>query len=283
MKIIVLILISLLMLSCDENNFPKVYLLDQLRIIGVTVDTPEITDPGAPVAINVTPIIADYNGAGRTLTLTIVGCIDPGIGVGADPSCENSLDRTVLSPAAAIPMAGGSGFYDTPNFIGPVNTAYNISIPTGTLALRSSIDQFNGVAYILELIVTTGSEEIRTFKRIIISTKTANQNPPTPSIEVNGAAAATLPSGEATISLSIAGTISESYGFKNSAGITETINEETSLAWFVTGGEIDYDKLDPTDSAKWKAPSSAPLGQNVVILGLVRDNRGGLSFVKHEF
>ena len=67
--------------------------------------------PGDTVTF--TPILSDINGAGRTISYSVQACIDPGVGIGAEPVCT-SPDPTSIQTGTVVLPAGASQTYTGP-------------------------------------------------------------------------------------------------------------------------------------------------------------------------
>ena len=133
-------------------------------------------------------MVSDLN-AGRSLTYTAVGCIDPGVGYGATPSCAGVAGATALQ----------SGTITTTTLDPTTNTntgsapSIAVPIPSTILANRNPVDSYNGVAYLMIYTLSAaananaGSTQVVSFKRIIASTRTPkNNNPGITNVTVSG-------------------------------------------------------------------------------------------------
>lgn len=252
-------------LSCGGGDFPKYYQLGDLRILAITAPTPEVA-PGTTVTL--TPYISDLNGAGRTIAYSAEACTDPGVAFGAEPSCAKATDRVSLGTGNLAGLAG-------PNYTGAVTT-FNVTVPASILTGRSAIDAHNGVAYLFVLTLTpSGSKSVTSFKRLIASSKaTKNSNPTLSDILANGSSLAALPATNSTLAPSIAAGSSESYTWQSLTGSTPQ-SEVLSMSWFTSDGTLDKSRTTSTESNGWKPPGTAPAGRNVLLIGVLRDDRGG--------
>jgi len=58
-------------------------------------------------------------------------------------------------------------------------------------------------------------------------------------------------------------------------GSRSTDTESLVVSWFVTSGSLDRQKSAAAQDNPWDAPAAAPAGQNVLVVAVVRDQRGG--------
>ncbi|MGE0633937.1 MAG: hypothetical protein AB7O96_16100, partial [Pseudobdellovibrionaceae bacterium] len=249
-KHFILFTVSFALLSCNENELPKAYQLDKLRILAIHADSPELADSALPASVNITTYVSDTNGDGRVLQFTAAACPDPGVAYGAEPTCDgNPLKVDLAVPdVTATSQAANSGIFGLPNLTGAI-PAFSVAVPTGLLTGRSAIDQYNGVAYLVTIKVRGGGESARSFKRIFVSTKpTQNSNPTISDIKSNGASLATLPSGEVELTSTI-GT-AETYTVKSADG-DDSRTERLYTSWYVNKGELKSSITLDGEESKW--------------------------------
>lgn len=283
MKSLCLIFMSLCLLSCGDSKLPKYIELKELRVLGLIADTPEI-DPGGTATI--TAIVSDINET-TGLTDEAKACVEPGVGYGAEPTCEgNPTAVTVKSgTVAGADMSLAKGFTG-------IASSFSITAPASGIifAQRTAQDQFNGISYLVTYKVTNSAGlSVKSFKRIIVSTRPSgekNHNPSTTAILNSGAAFSgnTLPAGQAlTISPQLGSPAGEAYTYKLADGSLKSRQEELSTTWFISDGELKYYRTIGAETNQWTAPGTAPVGRDVYLLAVTRDGRGGLSFQKKCF
>jgi hypothetical protein len=267
--------------GCGGSNLPDYNLLASLRVLALQADKPE-AHPGDTVTI--TPYASDINGGGRALTFSAEACLDPGTAYGATPSCLGNPTRVVLntqSAAAALPgQATGA------------TTTIAVSIPATLLTGQSTQNIYNGVSYLFLYQLFGGSETVTAFKHILVvdpSKATLNSNPDSAGaldILFNGAASATvvtLPSGDQSLSLQYPAGAIEAYQLKKSDGSFQSLTESLTTTWFVTDGSENHYRSINSGTTTWTPPGGEPTSRKVVLAAVIRDGRGGVSFLKKEF
>jgi hypothetical protein len=253
----------LFLLSCGDDTFRKVEQLDRFRILGIQAASPEVAPGGSS-----TLTLLIYDPSPRaSITTTLTTCIDPGISLGAPVSCAH--DSTAIPSSFTI----NTSTYTANLGLGTHTTAA-INVPAAIFTGRSTRDQFNGVGYIAIFDLVVDGEPVRAFKRIVATNRgSLNSNPAAPTLLLNGAAFAGTPQKGDRLSLTTSAP--ESYQFQNVDGTTETRIEDLQVAWYITKAELLSPKTRVDESTKIETdPSSDPY----LILGVVRDERGGLSF-----
>lgn len=266
-----LILISLFLLSaCGGDDFRKVERLEGFRILGVYSPTPEVA-PGVGVTANLQLIVSDVNGGGRAINGTTQACIDPGISLGAEVSCDH--DPATQNGTYTINTAG------LDLFTGLNADVETVNIPDTILVGRSARDQFNGVGFIVIFRFNVDGKEVTAFKRISVTNRgSVNQNPSGSALQVNGAAVSTIPlDGD---ELSVTTSNPETYAFRNVDGSTETRTEQFQVAWYVSTGRFDKPKTDIDDKVEYQGKAT---GNPSLFFIIVRDERGGINLVSEYF
>ena len=269
--------------SCSKNNLPEYISLGDLRILTMIVDQPEI-NPGT--VVNITPVISDLNGGGRTLNYNIYGCVDPGIGVGAPASCSKPDAATVSS--GTVPAATSL----TSTYTGSV-ASFSIpaSVTANILLGRNAAQQYNGVAYLVfyELSVPGTATSVTAFVRVIVTStlKTIkNLNPVITSMDMNDIAVGTntsLPVGATNFRITAPDSSAENYFVQQKDGSQTAAQEQLVTTWFISLGSFDFYRTIANGENSWAPPASLPVGHGVVILAVTRDGRGGAAFQKVEF
>lgn len=258
-----ILLLALLASSCGDDTFRKVEQLDRFRILGIQAASPEVAPGGSS-----TLTLLIYDPSPRaSINVSLTTCIDPGISLGAPVSCAH--DATAVPSNFTINTSGYTG-----NLGLGTHTTAAINVPAAIFTGRSTRDRFNGVGYIAIFDFVVDGESVRAFKRIVATNRgTFNANPAAPTLLLNGAAFAGSPQKGDRLSLTTSAP--ESYDFIGVDGATETRIEDPQVAWYITKAELLSPKTEVDESTRIETdPSSDPY----LILGVVRDERGGLSF-----
>jgi len=262
--------------SCSSNNFPKYEQLGGLRVLGLRADLASASgqaefSPGDSVVL--TPYISDFGGAGRQLTYTASGCVDPGIGLGVTPSCAGVPGVTVLGSGNVILTGAVS-------YTGQANTIA-VQIPSTIFTNQSAAAQYNGVNYIVTYQITApDGTSVASFKRlpVSVSSKIKNQNPVLNSILANGAPLSTLPAGVVTLGAGYTAASIESYSIMNPDTTLQPEVEQLLTTFFVTDGTLDIGRVINDEIANYTPPGSAPTDHSAIVVEMVRDGRGGEAF-----
>ncbi|NDF14547.1 hypothetical protein EB061_04405 [bacterium] len=304
-----LALAVLLLPGCSGDTMPSYTVLQGLRVVGLLIDKPEIGFNGAVFSensVNLTPIISDLYGGGRSLTYRVYHCIDPGVGLGATPSCAGNPTRTDVSTGTTFDVTTGLGTFSAPNATGDIGT---INIPLVSAPLNalyaayyagfSDVQKFNGYSILIffELFPTGDeSKKITTFKRLVFSGPAKvvkNQNPTGGSLQFrqNGSVITALPTSESPIDAFVAPGEKEAYQEMASDGSLSGLTETIETVWFLTGpqdvgcsnkktcttdGLFARTRTVPGELNLFYPPQvPVPSTRGRVLLGIAKDNRGG--------
>lgn len=264
-----LLLLSVGLVGCGGDGFPKVEALSEFRILAVVASAPEVAPGGSA---SVVLYVSDPKGAGRTVTGTYDICLDPGISFGATPSCAGVPGAT--SGSYSIDFSTDSDL--AANFYtGSTATAVTVTVPATILSGRDSRAQFNGVAMIIVFTFVVDGKTVTAFRRISATNRgSLNANPAAPTALLNGGAFASVPRKGQSLSLLGVGD-EETYSYRTVDGSTETRQESYEVAWFTSSGELDRAKVGIRDSVKFKKGPSAT--GPYVSVAVVRDERGGVA------
>lgn len=276
------IFLSFLLTSCDEDKLPKYSELRDLRILALIASQPEIN---AGATTTITPIISDITET-TNLTYEAVSCLDPGVGIGAEPTCDGSSSAIALQSGTL-----NSGNMTAAKSFTGAATAFSVTVPASNIifAQQSSQNQFNGISYLVTYKITNSSGySVKSFKRILVSTRSAsekNNNPNLTSILGNNSAlSSSLPANQSlSLRLNLGTPAAETYSYQKSDGSTETRNEELLTTWFITDGNLKYSRTVGLDTNTWDAPANLPSGRDVFIITVIRDGRGGVSYTRNCF
>ena len=270
--------VVLLFSGCSKDDLPKYSKLDRLRVLALVVNTPEIQNPSAgTINVNLDPYISDIGGTGN-ITLEVQSCLDGGVNLGVEPSCVGATNAsTVQTITVSDPGGQAAGTFGAPERTGRPSTgsiSVPLTLPANFLTAYSPALQFNGVSYLITVKVTSGSGSIRSFKRVLMSTKTPNNNPSLTDLAADGTSLTSLPGGD--VKLSFTADTPETYSYLSGDGTTKSLTEIYETTWFVSDGEIAIPRSFPSESISWKGPV-ATSGRKTVVVGVLRDGRGGTS------
>lgn len=259
----------LILIGCGDDSLKKVEQLTDFRVLGIVASAPEVAPGGSS---NLRLIVSDPNGGGRSLTATVELCTDPGIALGAAVSCAH--DSAKITTNYTVDTINDTDLGAANLYTGIATASLSVTVPATILTGRSAREQFNGVSYLALFTFTDNSRIVRAFKRLIATNRaTLNTNPTVSSINLNGSAITAKPAAGDSLSVSTSGT--ESYQVQNIDGTVESRTESLEAAWFVTAGEINLPQSLATTTVRYKTP---PPASSLVVIVLVRDERGGLAF-----
>lgn len=254
-----------LLSACSEEPLDEYSVLDSLRILDIQVNTPEVNQLDTPVNFTVTPIVSDVGGSSQ-LTVKMNICLDPGIDYGKDAVCDGSL---VIDATEAAPGTERTGALSA--------RALSYTMLTAVFSQFSESIQYNGVPVIITLELSNGTQTVKSFKRVLFSTKSSlNLNPTLNQFLVNGQAWSALPTNK--VELTAQTSSAESYTYKTSDGDILNTTEELQVTWFVTGQELTRSRTLEGESTEW-TPGVSP----GILIGIVRDGRGGSSMLLQSF
>jgi hypothetical protein len=245
------------------------------------VDKPE-ANPGDKVTF--TPVLSDLNGNGRTINYAVQACIDPGIGSGADPTCQNPDPASIQTGTVTIPPGASLTYTD-------MVTSFPLTMPDEStmFAGRSLADQYNGVIYLVQYNISVpNGPAINSFLRVFVSTTAKpqkNQNPSIASVDLNDSpvpASITMPASPSNFRVTFPASSTETYQVMQNDGSFLTRTEEMLDTWFVSDGTFDYSRTTGSAENLWTPPGSKPAGRGIVLVVVTRDGRGGATFQKIE-
>lgn len=265
--------------SCTDSKLPKYVELTDLRVLSLIADKPEV-NPGESVTL--TPIISDVNET-TSLRYEAYGCIDPGIALGAEPSCANNSTKIALNQGTITSTT-------TPdmaqNFTGAAEPITAI-IPTDAIIFnqRSEVDKYNGIGYLIEYTISnTRGQNVSTIKRILVSNKTSvekNLNPVVDQLQADGTGLGNndFPlNGKFTINMLFSPSSFQVYSLKKDDGSTENKSEELTTTWFITDGTLKYFRSTNQNTNEYEAPATAPTTRKSFLISISRDSRGGATY-----
>jgi hypothetical protein len=265
MKLLIL-LFSLLFAGCGNDDLPQVETLSGFRVLAIIANNPEVAAGGSA---NLQLLVSDVDGGGRTISGSYRGCPDPGIALGAAPTCEGVVGAT-SSTAISIDFSALGASYTGLNA-----QAFTITTPANILDNASTIQQTNGKGYVVFFNFNVNGRTVRAFKRLIVSNRTTkNSNPANPTIRLNGGALSSLPVVGDSLTIDDL-TDEESFQSFFSNGTLTSVTESYELAWYTSKAKLSAGKVAEADPVKFEtAPEAGPFVSVVV----VRDERGGIGF-----
>ncbi len=265
--------------SCMDSKLPKYVELNELRVLTLISDKPEV-NPGESVTI--TPIVSDVNET-TSLNFEAFGCIDPGVALGAEPSCASNATKVTLGTGT---ITSATNAEMAQNFTGTA-TSFSATIPTDAIIFnqRSETDKHNGVGYLIEYkISNTRGQSVNTIKRILVSNKSSGQknlNPIVDQLQSNGVGLGNndFPlNGKFTINMIFNTNSFQVYTLKKDDGSTENKSEELTTTWFITDGVLKYFRSSNQDTNEYEAPATVPTTRKSFLISISRDSRGGSTY-----
>lgn len=270
-----LLIISLLLYACGDD-FKKVEVLSEFRILSIVADTPEVF-PGPLVDVKLRLFVSDVKGGGRPINGTTVSCIDPGIAFGAKVNCDH--DPSAVPGTYDIDTANDLDLGAANLFTGLATDELTVRIPQTIFAGRSTTEQFNGVSYIVIFNFTVDGKAVSVFKRIVATNRgSLNTNPSGSAIFLNGVAITSAPAKDDKLKVTTSSPVT--YDFINAEGDTETRTEVFQVAWFITQGQFDKPKSDVDETVKYLGDAATTPS---LVISIVRDDRGGAEIVREIF
>jgi len=272
-----------------------------LRVLGVSVEVPELMapacDPNDPqfIATAVTPLrytalIADPNGAGRSISYDLSACANT-----TDTTCSTASETVQIAPSGTT--AATNLAVELPLDIVP--GAALTADGTPLLIKVQQDDPYKGLGGLrmpLMLHLVAGSEEIYAEKLMVFNCKTypdmqANQTPHLRGFHLQdvewppGAGVIQHGSGPFHVTADDISDLEEAYGVRAFDLSEVHLKESWTIAWYTTLGTFGPDSTGGTDfagqqdphSTQW-TPSAGATEQDVTFWFVVRDGRGGLSW-----
>lgn len=265
--------------GCTDSKLPKYVELNELRVLTLIADKPEVS-PGEN--LSVMPIISDINEA-TSLSYQAFGCLDPGISLGAEPTCAGHPTELLLS-SGTITTTSNSDMAQ--NFTGAA-PAINLVIPPDTIIFnqRSETEKYNGVAYLLEYkLSNTRGQNVNTVKRILVSNKPSNErnvNPIIDQLQSNGAPLGNndFPlNGKFSINIRFNPSSFQNYSLKKDDGSSEAKSEDLTTTWFITDGSLEYFRSTNEEGNEYTAPETVAVTRKSFLISVSRDSRGGITY-----
>jgi hypothetical protein len=268
LKIKELLLFALVINGCSGDDLPVYTELNKLRVVAIQLSQSEV-NPGA-TGVVVTPLISDTNGGGRTITYTATGCIDPGISYGAEPTCDQAQDALQLSAGTITSLNAANNYTEFGN-------TFSVNAPAEAIifATRPTQDKYNGVAYLIDYKISSGNEEVRVIKRLIVTNRTSlNQNPSIDNVYTQDAPVSAYPESETDYIVKFNSEPKEEFVLQNSSGVLTNLTEEITVTWFFSRGEFKFYRTGHLESNRY-IPVAVSASDKTTWVVVVSDGRGG--------
>ncbi len=262
-----------------DSKLPKYVELNSLRVLSLISDKPEVQPTNS---VTITPIISDINET-STLSYQAFGCVDPGVSLGAEPTCANNATKISLAQGT-ITSASNSDMAQ--NFTGTA-PSFSVAIPPDTVIFnqRSEVEKYNGLTYLVEYKLTNSQNQVVTgVKRILVSNKTSaeqNTNPVVTQLQSNGVALGNndFPtSGKFSINILFSADSFQTYILKKEDGTPQSRSEELTTTWFITDGSLKYFRSSNQESNVYTAPDAVSSTHKSFLISISRDSRGGVTY-----
>lgn len=264
--------------GCAPDDLPKSQEISSgLRVLAIKASQPEVALSSLPAVVSLTIFVSDRDGGGRPVEIRGSACLDPGVSLGVEPSCDGVTGAIALTSSVVTPtaQAANSQVFGSPSYIGSL-PALSVSIPSlPTLGARPATQLFNGVGFLIALELKAGSETRRAHKRIVVSSKTTpNANPSITSVLFDGQAAAALPT--QAVGLSVASAYTGTYEFMTESGELRSREKPVRVTHLISDGASARASSSPSEAVTWTPPSAAPGGRPVSLVSIVADGIGGI-------
>lgn len=261
----------LLFVSCSNDKFKRVENLENFRILAITSTAPEVA-PGGVSTLSL--LLSDRKGGGRVISGTVKSCLDPGISLGADVSCDH--DPQTITANYSIDTVNDVDLGAANLFTGLATNTVTVTVPATILIGRSDRDKFNGVAYLSIFSFRVDGTDVVAFKRTFATDRGSfNSNPTINSMRLNDSPINTKPlKGD---KLSVSASTPQSFSYQTIEGGLESRTEKAEVAWYVSEGALSKSKASTSESVEYK--TNEPSGTEVII-AIVRDDRGGVSYFR---
>jgi len=260
--------------ACSNSDLPDAFRLDRFRVLAVLADRAEVA-PSETVVL--TPFLSDLTGEGRPITFTAEGCLDPGVGFGAEPSCEGSPTQVVL--ATDVPVTGLSA----PHYTGAVTSTLSVTVPPEEVVFAQASERarFNGVNYMVTFTFSFSDGTVsRAFRQIPVSERSVkNANPAYGAAPLlgDGDPLTESPTAEVSLTPSFRGGSAESYEEIRDDGETVTKTEKLETSWYIADGDLSLSVTDGEEPTVFTPPLVAPEDRGLLFVLVTRDGRGGVT------
>ena len=164
-------------------------------------------------------------------------------------------------------------------YTGFSTATYTATITATILLGRTAREQYNGVSYIVIFSFTVDGLTVKSFKRIVATSRNSlNSNPTISNVFINGNVASGKPNKDDLLSLT--SSAAEDYSYQNVDDSLEARSETLEVAWYVSEGEINKPKAYSSETIKYK---SIPPTSTMLLIAVLRDGRGGIAIHREVF
>lgn len=264
---------ALFVAGCSSDKMPKYQSLGGFRVLAIQATPPEVA-PGN--AVTLTALLSDIGGQGRKIRYTIEACPDPGISFGADASCTDFSQRTIITTSGEVDPT-------SPRFT-TETAAANFTVPASALDGKNALEIFNGVTYIVVFNFRTDDGiSQKAIKRVTVTSAAKavkNSNPVLTDLnQEEGSVLGSLPSATTTVLPAISSSSNEIYSTLSGTGTLENATETLTTTWFTSDGSFSQTRTENLTKNSFNPPSVRPSGRSIVLVLVTRDSRGGESYI----
>ncbi|RYZ42623.1 MAG: hypothetical protein EOO71_07175 [Myxococcaceae bacterium] len=290
------LLLALCAVACVEPE-DKASRVHDFRVLGLATEPPELMAPacdasaesGAALAAPVTfrALLVDPSGGGRAIDYSLWACADPD-----DQTCADTAQRVLLAQGStteaelSLPLRPGDA---------------HVEDGTPLLARVLQADPYQGLGGLrmpLVLHARAGGEQVYAQKLMVFSCPlvpgmNANQNPVLPELNLDGApwTARTVPEphglGPFVVTLDDLTDRQEAYVVPGLRQESVRLTESWKVSWHASFGEFSPEETGGAGlggepgrhRTEWKPPEQGGDAREVLIWAVVRDGRGGQSWV----
>ncbi len=269
-------------LGCGVRLKNDFHSLSSLRVLSLRADTPEL---GVGETATLTPFVSDVDGSGRELFFEVSACSELKGEQSKRPDCVAASDRVVISSETLITEL------TAPNYTGQA-TPVAVSIPTDLLDQYTDVEKLNGVEYRIDYrIYARDQTSVRAVKHLVVSNRSVkNQNPVLSSVESDTGALVTFPAAATTLIAKIDESSGETYQVMVAKQVDRGVElslvdqvETLDVSWFISDGTLELGKTLSGDNNIWYPPITAPTKHQAILIGVLRDGRGGESLFSTAF
>jgi len=273
--------LALFLFGCGDSPPGDKRLLEKLRILAVVASSPEAYPEQS---ITIIPVISDINGSGRELTLKVEGCPYEDIVEDDENTCRQSKHRAELFSGTVSghlsPDSIGIPAFSSPNYTGALK-AISVVLPESDIIFsdKSGFQQYLGVNYAITLEIWANGLEnsVKGYKKVKVSVNTRkNLNPDINDFLYKGQSFLTFPTDDVSITPGFGQGSQENYtSYDFSTGTQENKDETLTVSWMVSDGDLRYYNTENENSVSFSPPVKIEAARNLVLVGVVRDGRGG--------
>ncbi len=286
----VLFLSCLALSACANGDIANPGKLGDLKIIGMVsykTTLNGVSDAAPGDTIKVRPYLSWVNGGGATVTWSMVACRDPGIAFGANATCTGAPDRVVVM-TQTTPVVIGDSTNAWTDFMPEIPVTIPADFFTNAgFGVTNASTQYNGASYLIFLSVygPLGDTD-STMSQVVVTTRTGADLAVNPSFDniqqADGTALTTYPGAKVSLKAVYSG-VTPTYPARDGSGNPVTSDNGSLINWYFSDGTLSANTTDQTVTTTDWTPSSKPSSRASVIVGILRDSRGGVSVKRIAF